>query len=332
MPRYTQTDRERDADEVSRALAGLSSGISNRELRDRVLDMLPAFEAFRRICAGLVQPEIDDEAAKGRLLAYLQIHPRLLIDGRELALVSGISEWARRIRELRVEEGWRIYSGMTFSDMAADPEEDLAALSAELGFDPRLCRPSEYVLMSEDPDHDAKDRWVLANGLRKRVKKGLAVRKAIQLYLEANIGKPIPGEELRYLANDQKEWARRVRELRTQLGYPVLTKMQGRIDLPVGVYVLESSRKFEPHDRKISDATRVAVLERDSFACRICRWTRQQASPDDPRRNLELHHIEHHVAGGANTADNLITLCNVHHDDVHAGRITEQRLVDAREG
>jgi hypothetical protein len=34
-----------------------------------------------------------------------------------------------------------------------------------------------------------------------------------------------------------------------------------------------------------------------------------------------LHHRKHHAAGGKNVADNLITLCNVHHDAVHAGRL-----------
>jgi hypothetical protein len=40
-------------------------------------------------------------------------------------------------------------------------------------------------------------------------------------------------------------------------------------------------------------------------------------SRDDPRRMLELHHVMHHVDKGENTAENLITLCNVHHDEEH---------------
>lgn len=32
-------------------------------------------------------------------------------------------------------------------------------------------------------------------------------------------------------------------------------------------------------------------------------------------------HIVYHVKGGANTAENLVTLCNVHRDEVHSGVI-----------
>jgi hypothetical protein len=30
-----------------------------------------------------------------------------------------------------------------------------------------------------------------------------------------------------------------------------------------------------------------------------------------------LHHRHHHKDRGDNTADNLVTLCNVHHDEAH---------------
>jgi len=251
-----------------------------------------------------------------------------LIDGLELDLVGGISEWARRVRELRKEEGWQIYSGVTFKELAETEEGSLTSLREELGFDPLTARPSQYVLVSEDQDLDAKDRWALANDLRKEVRRGLSVREGILRYLKASMGKPVHGEELRYIANDKKEWARRVRELRTQDGYPVLTKMQGRIDLAVGVYILESGRKFEPHDRNIADFTRVAVLERDGFACRYCGWTRDRSNPDDPRKTLELHHLEHHASGGSNEASNLVTLCNVHHDKVHKLKLNAEQTME----
>lgn len=32
---------------------------------------------------------------------------------------------------------------------------------------------------------------------------------------------------------------------------------------------------------------------------------------------LELHHLKHHKDKGENTMENLITLCNVHHDEEH---------------
>ena len=46
-------------------------------------------------------------------------------------------------------------------------------------------------------------------------------------------------------------------------------------------------------------------------------WNRSMLSKEDPRKFLELHHIKRHKDGGENTADNLITLCNVCHDNKH---------------
>ncbi|WP_247237108.1 HNH endonuclease [Telluribacter sp. SYSU D00476] len=140
------------------------------------------------------------------------------------------------------------------------------------------------------------------------------------------MNRQVTGEELAYLANGVKEWARRVRELRTEEGWPVKTKTSGRVDLPVGVYLLEENKQAEPHDRKIDDSVRVAVLERDKFCCRKCKWHPGQRRSEDPRRLLELHHLEYHANGGKNEKDNLITLCNVDHDTVHKNKMDKQQV------
>ena len=148
-------------------------------------------------------------------------------------------------------------------------------------------------------------------------KKDLSVMNKIIEYFRKNVGQQITGEELKYLAKDKKEWARRVRQLRTEQGWPIVTKNSGRDDLAVGVYVLEEDRQAYEHDRLIPDPVRVAVLQRDGFKCKTCGWHRSMLSPDDPRKMLELHHRQHHKDKGGNTIDNLITLCNVHHDEQH---------------
>ena len=84
----------------------------------------------------------------------------------------------------------------------------------------------------------------------------------------------------------------------------------------MGVYVLEADRQAPEHDRQIPDPVRREVLRRDGYACTLCGWTHELWNPSDPR-HLEAHHVEHHVDGGANTADNLVTLCTVCHDEVH---------------
>ncbi len=237
-------------------------------------------------------------------------------------VVSGISDWARRLRELRVQFGWSIYSGVTFQDIAeaakaADDDSEIAALETAIGVHPRNIKPDQYVLMNEEQDRQAAYRWNVLNEVRR---KKVSVTEKIIDYFRRNVGQRITGEELKYLAKDKKEWARRVRELRTEQGWPIVTKNSGRQDLPVGVYVLEEDRQAYEHDRRIPDAVRLAVLQRDGFKCVRCEWNRSMLSPEDPRKMLELHHVRHHIKKGGNTVDNLIVLCNVHHDEEHRHR------------
>lgn len=296
-------------------LQNFAQELTRGDLRKKVLALVPAFRQLRDLGASLI-PVKDATNARDRIIAYLRKYPKKVIDGDELMVVSGIGEWARRVRELRVQFGWWIYSGNTFKDIAEDAEQqsESAAIQIELGCDPKKIKPDQYVLMRVEEDREAAHRWNILNGVRKG--KG-SVSDKILIYLRKNVGKEVTGEELKYLAKDKKEWARRVRELRTQAGWPIKTKSSGRPDLSVGVYVLEADRQAYVHDRAIPDLVRVEVLERDKFRCRKCGWDRASASPDDPRKTLELHHKKHHVDRGDNTAANLITLCNVHHDDEH---------------
>lgn len=146
-----------------------------------------------------------------------------------------------------------------------------------------------------------------------------SVRDRLLDYLRMNVGRPVTGEELRYVAKEATEWARRVRELRSEEGWPIVTRSSGRPELPVGIYVLEQERQSPPHDRMISDGVRRDVLRRDGYQCQRCQWDHDLWNRSDPR-HLELHHIQHHESGGANTADNLVTLCTVCHDEWHARR------------
>ena len=107
-----------------------------------------------------------------------------------------------------------------------------------------------------------------------------------------------------------------MRELRTEEGWPISTKQTGNPTLPVGVYVLEEDRQTPAHDRRIPDPVRREALRRDNYTCQNCGWSPHIWNRSDPRF-LELHHKQHHAAGGTNELDNLVTLCNVCHDDLH---------------
>jgi hypothetical protein len=309
-------DRSVEVARLKAMLDAFASQLSQADLRVQVRSLIPVFHELRSLGVSLL-PEAHG-SARDRIIAYLRRYPLTLIDGDELLVISGIGEWARRVRELRVQFGWWIYTGMTLRELAEDNPEAAADLAAGLGISMDQVRPDHYFLARAEQDRDAAHRWNLLNSIRKQ---SLSVKAKILAYLRANVATPVTIEELRYLANDKSEWARRVRELRTEDGWPIFTKMQGRPDLPVGSYVLDEDKQAPEHDRHIPDDVRIAVLERDGFACRQCGWTREQLRPEDPRKFLELHHLRHHRDGGANTVENLVTLCNVHHDQVHAGTL-----------
>ncbi len=287
-------------------------------LRSQVQALVPANHTLRDLGSSLI---IDDEAnsARDRILAYLRAYPQVLLHGDELMVVAGISEYGRRIRELRKEHGWPVLSGQALKDMADDDVTfSLPDNAGSIGTD-------SYFLLEDLQDREAAFRWNIANEIRKSEH---SVKAKLLSYFRKNVGKRVTGEELKYLAKDRSEWPRRVRELRTEEGWPIVTSNSGMPELAVGVYVLETDRQAEVHDRRIPDPVRVKVLERDQYSCRNCNWSPDGRSKADRIRNfLELHHIEHHVEGGENIVGNLICLCNVCHDDVHRSGISVDHLV-----
>ncbi|ARW81522.1 HNH endonuclease [Aeromonas salmonicida] len=276
------------------------------DLRSKVISLVPAHHILRDLGSSLI-PKVSAKSARDRIELYLTSYPRQVIKGDELMVVSGIGEWARRVRELRVQFGWSIVTGVTAREMMEADGEQFIELGRE------KLSPDDYVLLDEHQDRDAAFRWNKANEIRK---KPVAVKDRLLDFLIANVGQPVTGEELRYVAKDSTEWARRVRELRTEEGWAVATHSTGRPDLPIGVYVLENTHQTPPHDRKIPDDIRRAVLVRDKYSCQKCQWNHDMWNKSDPR-HLELHHIKHHAKGGENTAANLITLCTVCHDKLH---------------
>ena len=242
--RSKRSDPEKLRERLVNLLINFKDELKKPEIRSKVIALIPAYHILRDLGSSLI-PESDANSARDRILYYLLKYPRKIIKGEELMVVAGVGEWARRVRELRVEFGWSVATGYTIKEMADEEEFETPEISiSDLS-------PDDYVLLSEDQDRDAAYRWNVANQIRK--KKDLSVRDKILEYLKANVGKPITGEELRYVANNRTEWARRVRELRTEYGWLVTTKFTGRPELAVGSYVLEQDRQLPVHDRRIPD-------------------------------------------------------------------------------
>ena len=299
------TDPEAVRQKVAKLIKNFEAELLSGELRSKVLALIPIFHGLRNLGKSLIPAE-HASAARDRILYYFRQYPRAIINGDELLVISGIQEYARRLRELRVQFGWTIASGVTIKEMGEDESEEVPE---EL----KAMKPNEYILLSTEQDRDAAHRWYIANAIRKE--RG-AIREKLLKFLRENVGQSVTNEELRYVAGNKTEWARRVRELRTEYGWPIATKTTGRPDLGIGVYVLQADRQSAEHDRSIPDDVRREVLRRDGYKCQQCGWSHDEWNPSDPR-HLELHHIKHHVKGGENTQGNLKTLCTVCHDKVH---------------
>ncbi|UWZ79182.1 HNH endonuclease [Geoalkalibacter halelectricus] len=311
MGRRSRRDKP---EELRQNLVELLSNFENKlkhdDLRQQVRGLIPVFNTLRDLGSSILP---DGESGRDRILLYLRKYPYVHLNGQELMVVSGIDDWARRVRELRVEHGWKILTGVTAKEIVRDAEE-VDSLPNGAGL-PKM-KPDDYILLDERQDREAAHRWKSANRIRKL---SLNVQDKILLFLKENIGNEISGEELRYVAKNKSEWARRVRELRTEEGWPVLTKTTGMPELPIGIYVLVSDRQSPKEDRAVKDALRREVFVRDGYECRDCKWTPHQWNRSDPR-NLEAHHEKPHAEGGATKKENLITLCNICHDDRHRKR------------
>lgn len=119
-------------------------------------------------------------------------------------------------------------------------------------------------------------------------------------------------DELRAVANNQSEWARRVRELRTEEGYLILTH-NDRSDLKPGQYLLETPKPQPVFERAISKETRAYVLDRNGFTCQMCGAVAGEPHPYDTTRKTRLHigHVIDKSMGGTDDPGNLRALCSV---------------------
>lgn len=277
-------------------------------IRTRVRAVQEVFLLLRRLGKTLI-PGMSARSARDRILAYLRANVGVVIDGEELQVVAGINQYARRIRELRVQGGWPIASGIAVREQWASEliDSDSTVSIPELEVD-------QYILLFDRQDRAAAARWKVANTIRRGPG---GVRQKLLKYFRTYVGEKLTVDELRYVANYKSEWARRVRELRTEEAWPIVTRNSGDPSLPNGIYMLAEDRQGKPHDRHISMLTRKEVQRRDSGSCRWvgCGWP--TGFPDSDQRFLEVHHIRQHVDGGEATPENLVTLCNLHHDEVH---------------
>lgn len=284
MPRH---DAARAFKRAATRLVKLASAVSKRERREGVEEAVAELRAAVVRAYGPRGRAARGKGAKGKILAYLRAHLGQWVYGDELAAISGIGEWARRVRELRVEEGY-----------------DIEEISGR------------YRLKSEKPDAAVANRWQTANAIRRT---GGSARDRIAAFFDANVGQVVTRDELDYVANI-KEGSRRVRELRDEEGWPIESHIDDP-ELRAGQYRLVSADpddRKDPRQRLYTENLRARVFERDVYTCQNCGRNREKAeAAGEQRFYLEVHHkkavaeeLDELSAAELNNKDNLITYCH----------------------
>ena len=129
-------------------------------------------------------------------------------------------------------------------------------------------------------------------------------------FLLSNIGRVVEARELQEASGWAVEWGRRVRELRDEQGYQILSH-KDRADLKPGQYLLETNRRRPAFKREISKETRAFVLERNGYTCQMCGAAAGDPDPFNPKRTVRLTmgHIRDKSKGGDDTPGNLRAIC-----------------------
>lgn len=140
----------------------------------------------------------------------------------------------------------------------------------------------------------------------------MGARAKLRVHFLSNIGRVMESDELREVSGNASEWARRVRELRTEEGYQILTH-NDRSDLRPGKYLLVDPKPIPAFERGISKETRAFVLDRNGFTCQMCGAVAGEPHPFDPTRTtrLQIGHIIDKSMGGGDDPTNLRAVCSV---------------------
>lgn len=137
-------------------------------------------------------------------------------------------------------------------------------------------------------------------------------RSKLRTFFLEHIGEVLDSETLKNTAGGVSEWARRVRELRDEEGYKILTH-NDRSDLKPGQYILIDAEPQPAFAREISKETRAYVLDRNGFTCQMCGAVAGEPHQYDSSRKTRLHigHIIDKMQGGSDDPSNLRALCSV---------------------
>lgn len=139
-----------------------------------------------------------------------------------------------------------------------------------------------------------------------------SVKDRLRAFFLEHVGEVVTSRQLQEVAAPASEWARRVRELRDEERWPILTDKD--LDrLSPGQYLLKElppEKKDVVFARKISSKLRAQVLDRNGFTCQMCGLTPGDVDEHTGRKvRLHIGHIVDKSLGGRDELSNLRTLC-----------------------
>lgn len=228
-------------------LTDLRTAVAAQDSFEEVADAMTQLRlAVARAYGGRRIRNPRGRGASRSILEYLTEHLGEWVYGEELAAVSGIGEWARRVRELRVESGYEIEESQ-----------------------------GRYRLTAREPDITRRDRWQLVTEIREW---GGSPEDRVSGLLERLVGQTVHIDELDRVAR-AKQGARIVRDLRSREGWPIEGDGDAA-DLRAGEYRLASAlswHRLPPEQALFPEDLRRDVFSRDRFKCWTCSHDRGDA-------------------------------------------------------
>jgi hypothetical protein len=235
-----QTDAVEEYRQAVERLAALESRVAAQEGLEEVTDAVTHLRlAVTRVFGGQRPRNVPGQGASKNILDYLLGHLGEWVYGDELAAVSGIREWARRVRELRVEAGYEI-------------EES----------------KGRYRLTCRDPNLMRRDRWRFVSELRDA---GGTPEERVRNLFEHLVGQIVTIDEVDRVARG-RHGARLVRHLRSRERWPIESEADSLV-LESGEYRLASIHDayLLPESQSLfSEDLRRQVFRRDSYRCWDC--------------------------------------------------------------
>ncbi len=165
--------------------------------------------------------------------------------------------------------------------------------------------------------------------MKKETGKIKGSKQLILDYLLEHVGQVVDSKDLQEASGWKAEWGRRLRELRDEEGWPILS-FKDRADLKPGQYLLESRRRRPAFRRGISKETRALVLERNGYTCQMCGLSAGDPDPFTPSRTVRLTmgHVIDKSKGGDDSLGNLKALCTNCNEGLQNVSPTKPKLIN----